>query len=356
MTDTASMLPQQKMQSAPKQRRHAMSQDQAPSSTVDGCLQLEKKRSPHGQGKEAPSEFGLFQAPDLPGLKQPTAATEQAGQSPCLIDIWGSMQSELLGNVLRQMQWTSREAIALTGVCHSWRRVITSDQQFLKGIAVSVNPKAPLRGNQPLCECCRGMSVMVQQARHRQLPLPRVIDKAAHGGNLSACVCVAQIMDGRGDTAAALKLWGKAGKLGHPEAQFRLGRACYEGVGVAADAQDALLWLGRATKMLLAEDSNVESMSNITTASLLARRSHLHHGRQQGSPCNRRVNFQTKSSMPDEQVLAKAALLLGFLHLDGEATKFDAAEALKWFKVALLNDCAEAERIIGTLFNTGQYG
>ena len=62
-------------------------------------------------------------------------------------------------------------------VYSSWRRVITSDQHFFKSIAVSVNPKAPLRGNQPLCECCRGMSVMVQQARHRQLPLPRVIDK-----------------------------------------------------------------------------------------------------------------------------------------------------------------------------------
>ncbi|KAL0034572.1 hypothetical protein WJX79_008881 [Trebouxia sp. C0005] len=222
-------------------------------------------------------------------------------------------KSELLGNVLRQMQWTSREAIALTGVCHSWRRVITSDQHFLKGVAVNVNPKAPLRGNQPLCECCRGMSVMVQQARHRQLPLPRVVDKAAHAGNLSACVCVAQIQDARGDTAAALKLWGKAGKLGHPEAQFRLGRACYEGVGVAADAQDALLWLGRATKTLLAEDINVESISNVSTASLLARRTQLHLDRRQ-------------------------------------------AEALKWFKVALLNDCAEAERIIGTLFNTGQYG
>ncbi|DBB12840.1 TPA: hypothetical protein ACH3X3_005602 [Trebouxia sp. C0006] len=348
VTDTASMLPQHQMQSALRHRRHAMGTEQAPSSTVV-CVPL-------SQVEETPSDFGLFHAPDLPGLKQAKAATEQAAQSPCLIDIWGSMQSELLGNVLRQMQWTSREAIALTGVCHSWRRVITSDQHFLKGIAVSVNPKAPLRGNQPLCECCRGMSVMVQQARHRQLPLPRVVDKAAHAGNLSACVCVAQILDTRGDTSAALKLWSKAGKLGHPEAQFRLGRACYEGVGVAADAQDALLWLGRATKTLLAEDINVESISNVSTASLLARRSQLHLDRRQGFPCNRRVNFQTDSSMPEEQVLAKAALLLGFLHLDGEATKFDAAEALKWFKVALLNDCAEAERIIGTLFNTGQYG
>ncbi len=69
-------------------------------------------------------------------------------------------------------------------VCSSWRRVITSDQQFLKSIAVSVNPKAPLRGNQPLCECCRGMCVMVQQARRQQLPLPKVVDKVQRWGFL----------------------------------------------------------------------------------------------------------------------------------------------------------------------------
>ena len=117
VTDTASMLPQYQMQSAPKHRRHAVSEEQAPSSTSDCSSQWEQNSSPLSQVKETPSEFGLFQAPDLPGLKQPTTATEQAAQSPGLVDIWGSMQSELLGNVLRQMQWTSREAIALTGVC-----------------------------------------------------------------------------------------------------------------------------------------------------------------------------------------------------------------------------------------------
>ncbi len=107
VSDTASMLPHHQMQSALRHRRYAITQEQAPGSTVN-C-------SPLSQVEETPSDFGLFHAPDLPGLKQP--ATEQAAQSPCLIDIWGSMQSELLGNVLRQMQWTSREAIALTGVC-----------------------------------------------------------------------------------------------------------------------------------------------------------------------------------------------------------------------------------------------
>ena len=54
---------------------------------------------------------------------------------------------------------------------------MTADQNFLKGIICSINAKAPLRGSQLLCDCCRGMSLMVQQARHRQLPVPRVIHK-----------------------------------------------------------------------------------------------------------------------------------------------------------------------------------
>ena len=100
----------------------------------------------------------------------------------------------------------------------------------------------------------------------------------------------------------------------------------------------------------------MEAVANVSTASLLARRNQMHRERQQGTVHPTSNSFHTACSMPDEQVLAKSALLLGFLHLDGEATKFNAGEALKWFKVALLNDCAEAERIIGTLFNTGQYG
>ena len=117
-----------------------------------------------------------------------------------------------------------------------------------------------------------------------------------------------------------------------------------------------MLWLGRATRTLLAADVRMDAISNVSTASLLARRNEMHLDRQQGILHHRSARFHTACSMPEEQVLAKSALLLGFLHLDGEATKFDAGEALRWFKIALLNNCAEAERIIGTLFNTGQYG
>ena len=122
---------------------------------------------------------------------------------------------------------------------------------------------------------------------------------------------------------------------------------------MVSDAQDALLWLSRAAKTLLTSDVTGESIGNMSTANLIARRSQLC---QAGNVHIQQVCFSTTCSMSMREVLAKAALLLGFLHLDGEATRFDAGEALYWLKVALLHDCVEAERIIGTLFNTGQYG
>lgn len=54
--------------------------------------------------------------------------------------------------------------------------------------------------------------------------MPCLPVQAAHSSNVSASVCLAQVDDARGDTRSALKYWAKAAKLGHPEAQFRLGR------------------------------------------------------------------------------------------------------------------------------------
>ena len=60
-------------------------------------------------------------------------------------------------------------------------------------------------------------------ARRIMLCCP-VCVQAAHSGNVSASICLAQVDDARGDLRSALKYWAKAAKLGHPEAQFRLGR------------------------------------------------------------------------------------------------------------------------------------
>lgn len=53
---------------------------------------------------------------------------------------------------------------------------------------------------------------------------------------MAACVCIAQVMERRGDEQAAMKHWGKAARLGHPEGQYRLGK-------VSPHPLDACLWL-----------------------------------------------------------------------------------------------------------------
>ena len=50
------------------------------------------------------------------------------------------------------------------------------------------------------------------------------------------------------------------------------------------------------------------------------------------------------------------AFMLGLLHLDGEAAKADAAEAVRWLRLAASYGSREAPALLGTLFNTGQYG
>ena len=58
----------------------------------------------------------------------------------------------------------------------------------------------------------------------RVMPYCPCCVQAAHNSNVSASVCLAQVDDARGDMRSALKYWARAAKLGHPEAQFRLGR------------------------------------------------------------------------------------------------------------------------------------
>lgn len=62
------------------------------------------------------------------------------------------------------------------------------------------------------------------------------------------------------------------------------------------------------------------------------------------------ATFTTDYSLAWREVLAKTALLLGYLHMDGE----DLGEAVQSFKIALLHECTEAEWIIKTLFETRQ--
>ena len=55
-------------------------------------------------------------------------------------------------------------------------------------------------------------------------------------------------------------------------------------------------------------------------------------------------------------MVCRGAHLLGLLHLDGEASRAEPAEAVKWLRIAAHHGSREAPALLGSLYNTGQYG
>lgn len=179
--------------------------------------------------------------------------------------------------------------------------------------------------------------------------------------------------DVTGDATAAVRLYKAAATRGHPVAQAVLGCGYYWGRrGLARDAEDAMVWLGRSAKQLT---PIVHAWSNV------------HDGQHDEAPVSwspaysqdvtptvallRRVEpvvpWTASAALPGTPQqrwrvlelanwLAVVALLLGLLHLDGEGSRVDVPEALRWLKQAAQLGSAEAERVLGSLYNTGQFG
>lgn len=61
----------------------------------------------------------LFQSPGFSGMQQASPSEPQSVnvESMSAANDWAGMQPELLSQVLQQLQWSSKEAVALTGVC-----------------------------------------------------------------------------------------------------------------------------------------------------------------------------------------------------------------------------------------------
>ena len=55
-------------------------------------------------------------------------------------------------------------------------------------------------------------------------------------------------------------------------------------------------------------------------------------------------------------MLSQAAVLLGYLHLDGEGIKEDKELAVKWMKLSSSLGNVDAQTTLGFLYNTGQFG
>ena len=103
-------VPERLLLSAVRRRKQTVAH--LPQSSVDGSANRTADRT-----LEAFPQ--IFQSPNLPGMQQSDCNEKQLMSSdhPSPAQVWAGMQPELLSQVLQQVQWTSREAIALTGVC-----------------------------------------------------------------------------------------------------------------------------------------------------------------------------------------------------------------------------------------------
>ena len=78
------------------------------------------------------------------------------------------------------------------------------------------------------------------------------------------------------------------------------------------------------------------------------------------SECDVRASCVPQASASDnaetQGLLSSLGLLLGYMHLDGEAFPRSNEKAVQWFRVAADNGSRDAEIALGWMFNTGQYG
>merc|ERR1712070_687737 len=113
---------------------------------------------------------------------------------------------------------------------------------------------------------------------------------------------MAKVLELHGRHNRAMSFWKKAAKAGSVQGQFRLGEAFYRGEGdLRQDAEEAIVWLHRCIK-------------------------------------------HPKIDAPENQeLLASAATILGYIYMDGEGTSVDNIQATKWFAVGKANGNKEAE-------------
>lgn len=228
-------------------------------------------------------------------------------------------------------------ANALTGVCAAWRSAILSEEAYLRGVDFKVNVNQPFKGLAPVKgavahkrtwggrehpfeahgdgggrreDDCGALGQKVLKAGAIGMGIPKILSRAAESNNVSALETLGMLKELQGDHSRAFRAFKKAATLGSPLAQFKLGEIFYRGLGnQGVDGEEALFWLTKATR-----DPSL-----------------------------------------DPDLLATAAGIMGFLHLDGEGTKPCNVSAVKWFKVAAENGNVEADKVLGWLYNTGQY-
>ena len=99
----------------------------------------------------------LFQSPDLPGMHPAEPKVAQSLSNNTSVQVWAGMQPELLSQIMQQLHWTSREAVALTGVC---RCSVANEYVMLFKISLS-HP----------CMCSAAAEVLILYLHYSMLPV-----------------------------------------------------------------------------------------------------------------------------------------------------------------------------------------
>lgn len=244
---------------------------------------------------------------------------------------WASLQPELVALVVKAGGLDPAFAQTLSQVCRAWRHALAADV--------------------PVLRCLGFVGLRLRSPRSDPVaPLPALVAAAAAAGNVRAAVAAARHLDcvqgqlGRAAAARArcdaARLWLRAAKLGHAEAQCRMGMATYRGLmGQPQSSEDAAMWLGRAVKQLadclrLAGDGSPLVPLAADGSALLPPLTSL-------EDCRR--------------LLAQAAHALAWLYWDGDGTKQDTAAAIRHFKMAARCGDHAAETMLGSLLKSGQY-
>lgn len=232
--------------------------------------------------------------------------------------------------------------LAMSCCCRNWRTVVVEDGWSLAHLQFRFDCQQH-EGAQ------RGPQAMGR--KYRRVPafahvqsLPLLLRNAWRAGNPSATAHVAEVMEWNGDVVQALRLHLEAAKGGQRRSMVRVATAYYHGEGnMAWDAEEALRWFKKAVGGCNQGKPNGTKQGENEPGIVVDRNETMDD------------KIQDHFERQDVKLQAQAALMLGFMHLDGEGTKTDVAEAVKWFKKASSHGNGEAQKQLGVLFNTGQY-
>ncbi|KAI8463773.1 MAG: hypothetical protein J3K34DRAFT_494207 [Monoraphidium minutum] len=318
----------------------------APAAAGGGAAQTCKR--PHLDGRVQGAPAGAAAAA-APGAAAPGAALGGAAPPAPPTAPWKDLPAHVIAAVALRVGPSVAQVMPLLGTCRPWQAAVLDDDALLRRLRFALDTRAPFRGDhRPPPAALRAR--LQRAARH-----PRLLQRAAHLGNLGALLTSARLLDAGGAPADAMRHWKRAAKAGHAEAQLVVGLAAYRGSGgVPQDPEGAALWLGKALKQVQPADAEPAPRGGAPPP----RRGAPPPAAPPPPPPAAAATVDPEMAVDAAtraRVLREASLVLGYLHFDGEGAAQDATRAAALFRAAAAAGCQEAAKTLGWIYNTGQF-